>query len=321
MNPAERRTIAATGVPVTALALGAAPLGGLFTAVDEAAGLPTVSLALRSGIGYIDVAPFYGLGLAETRVGLALRGVPRDSYTLSTKVGRLIVDGADADWDGVGAPGKQSVFDFSRDAVLRSLDDSLERLGVDRIDIVFIHDPDDHWHEASSEAYPALAQLKAEGVVGAIGAGMNQVAMLSRFVAETDIDVVLCAGRYTLLDRSADDELFPLCLQRNVSVVIGGAFNSGVLADPYAADVYYDYKPAPDHIVKQARQFADLCAAHDVPLRAAALQFPGRHPAVTSVLTGVRSEAELAENLAMATYDVPEALWRELEAASSKGRS
>lgn len=313
MNPAERATIGRTGVAVSVVGLGAAPLGGLFTAVDEAAAIPVVAAAFERGLSYIDVAPLYGAGLAEERVGRALAGLPRDSYTLSTKVGRLVVD-SDEPSDYVGAPGKKAQFDFSRDAILRSIDESLQRLQLDRVDILYIHDPDDHWEAAVGTAYPTLADLRSQGVVRAIGAGMNQAAMLSRFVTETDIDVVLCAGRYTLLDQSAADELFPECLHRGVSVVMGGVYNSGVLADPYAETVYYDYEPAPDHIVKRARELADLCASHGTPLPAVALQFSQRHPAVTSVLTGVRSQSELTTNLEMATFPVPDALWSELDA-------
>ncbi|MEP7055960.1 MAG: aldo/keto reductase [Actinomycetota bacterium] len=322
MTPAKRSRIGSTQVSVTALGLGGAPLGDLFSAVDEEAALRTIGAALKAGIGYLDVAPQYGAGLAEKRFGAALEGVPRDSYTLSTKVGRLVVDAAgdEAREDAfVGVPenGKRATFDFSGDGVRRSLDQSLERLRLDRIDIAFIHDPDDHWEAALTGAYPALAQLRSEGVVGAIGVGMNQVEMLTRFVSETDIDVVLCAGRYTLLDQSAALELFPACLERGVSVVMGGVYNSGVLANPYADDVHYDYLHAPESVVAQARRLADICAAYGTPLRAAALQFPMRNRAVTSVLTGVRSELELADNLEMATTDVPDALWAQLAAAAT----
>jgi D-threo-aldose 1-dehydrogenase len=314
VNPADRTTIGRTAVSVTTLGLGAAPIGGLYTPVDADAAHATVHAALRGGVAYVDVAPLYGLGLAEQLLGTALQGVPRESYTLSSKVGRLIVedDASSSSW--AGAKGKRAVFDYSRDAVLRSLEESLHRLGTDRLDIVYIHDPDDHHEEAVGTAYPALAELRSEGVIGAVGVGMNNVAPLAAFVVETDIDVILCAGRYTLLDRSAVEDLFPKCLERGVSVVMGGVFNSGILADPYAADPYYDYQPASDTVVARARRLAELCAEHSTPLRAAALQFPLRHDAVTSVLVGVRSPEEVTDDLEMATFPVPDSLWTALAA-------
>lgn len=322
VNPVQRRPVGHTTVEVTAVGFGAAPLGGLYAAVDDAEARAAVAAALQAGIGYFDVAPLYGFGLAEERVGDVLRGVARESYTLSTKVGRLVrdADRAAADMQYVGVAGKRAEFDYSRDGVLRSLDTSMDRLGVDRIDIVYIHDPDNHYEAAVDTAYPTLAELRDEGVIGAVGVGMNQVEMLSRFVAETDIDVVLCAGRYSLLDQSAAHRLLPLCLARGVSVVIGGVFNSGLLADPYADNLYYDYRPAPASTVARARALARTCAAHGTPLRAAALQFPLRHEAVTSVLTGVRSGEELADNLEMVTFPAPPGLWAELsDAAPGEG--
>ena len=318
MDPVDRRTIARTGVSVTVLGLGTAPLGGLYLPVDPEIARRTVDAALDSGVAYLDVAPFYGLGLAEQRLGEALRGVPRDSYTLSSKVGRLIVEDGppSSSW---AAAGRRAVFDYSRVGVLRSLEGSLERLGTDRLDIVYIHDPNDHHEEALRTAYPALEELRSQGAIGAIGYGMNHVAPLTAFVTETDADVILCAGRYTLLDRSAADELLPRCLERGVSVVMGGVFNSGVLADPYAADLFYDYKPASEAVVGRARRLAELCAEHSTPLRAAAVQFPLRHDAVTSVLVGVRSPEEIADDLAMATFPVPDALWAALAASHAAG--
>ena len=220
-----------------------------------------------------------------------LREHPRDEFTLSTKVGRLIVPG---DEPGVEPAGKfvgtgpqRTVFDFSGDAIRQSVDESLERLGLDRIDILFIHDPDEHWEAAISEAYPALAELRAQGVVRAIGAGMNQAEMLTRFVREADFDVLLCAGRYTLLDQVALDELLPACVERHVSVVIGGVMNSGLLADPSPSS-RFNYAPPPSEWLDRALRIKAVCDRHDVPLRAAAIQFPLAHPAVASIAAGVR---------------------------------
>lgn len=318
MTLSGERQIRSTGVGVTKLGLGAAPLGGLFEAVDEQEAVATVHAALANGVRYLDTAPFYGFGLSETRVGEALRDVPRDSYTLSTKVGRVIVDGEAPPGDAfVEGRNKRAVFDYSRDGVLRSLEESLQRLGIDRVDIAYIHDCDDHFDEAIGGAYPALEQLRSEGVVGAIGAGLNQTEMLTRFVTETDMDVVLCAGRYTLLDPKATEDLFPACLARGVAVVMGGVFNSGILVDPYADGARYNYEPASPGMLARARSLAEICARYDAPLAAAALQFPMRHEAVTSVLTGVRSTSELETNVALATTAIPDELWAELDAAIS----
>ena len=305
-----------SGVRVTRLGLGTAPLGGLYTSVEEAQARAVVRRALDLGVGYVDTAPQYGHGTAERRVGAALAGVERGSYVLSTKVGRLVVPRPDGDTGTFAdAPPSDVVFDFSADGVRRSLEESLDRLGVDRVDVAYVHDPDDHADEAIRTAYPVLHELRAQGVVGAIGVGMNSTAIPTRFVRETDVDVVLLAGRWTLLDRSGGVELLPACLERGVSVVVGGVYNSGVLADPRAG-AHFDYAPAPEPVVAAAARMAGLCAAHGVPLKAAALQFPYRHPAVASVLTGARSVAELEENLRMLATPVPAPLWAELEGAA-----
>ena len=303
------RRLGRTDVEVSPLSIGTAALGGLYAHVDEHEAAAVVRRALSAGLRYLDTAPQYGHGTAERRVGAALAGVPRDAYALSTKVGRRIVERAGAD-TGIfaDAPPSDAVFDFSRDGVLRSLEASLERLGLDRVDVVYLHDPDDHEAQARDEAYPALEELRAQGVVRAIGAGMNQTAMLERFVRETDVDVVLVAGRYTLLDRSAAAGLLPACAERGVAVVVGGVYNSGVLA----SGATYDYAPAEPALLARVARLAERCRAYDVPLKAAALQFPLRHPAVTCVLSGARSVAELDENIALLAHPVPDALWEEL---------
>jgi D-threo-aldose 1-dehydrogenase len=209
------------------LGLGTAPLAGLYEAVDDDTAHATVDRAWELGVRFFDTAPYYGSGLGERRLGEALRARPRDEYVLSTKVGRLLRPG-ESGWHG--APQLEAYFDFSHDAVLRSLEQSLERLGLDRVDIALVHDPDNHYDDAIAGAFPALERLRDEGVVRAIGAGMNQTEMLCRFAREADPDCFLVAGRYTLLDRSAADELLPLCEQRGIAVIAGGVFNSGVLA-------------------------------------------------------------------------------------------
>ena len=272
------------------------------------------------------MAPLYGYGTAERLIALSLAGKPRDDFVLSTKVGRLVrrVDeigpGADLDRNAFGdrrdadrteETGHRVVFDYSRDGVLRSIDESLTRLGLDRIDILFIHDPDDHWQAAIDEAYPTLHRLREDGVVGAIGAGMNQSAMLTRFAREGDFDVFLVAGRYTLLDQDALGELLPTCLERNVAVVVGGVMNSGILAAP-TQDGRFDYKPAPSVMVERARRLNAVCQRHGVPLKAAAIQFPLAHPAVASLVAGVARVAHLDEYPAFMRQAIPADLWSEL---------
>lgn len=299
---------------MTQLGLGCAPLGNLFQAVADDDAVATVDAAWDAGWRLFDTAPLYGHGLSERRLGAALAGRPRDEYVLSTKVGRLLrppAAGSTVETIFVDAPDLDPVFAYSRDAVLRSIDESLERLGVDRIDVVHVHDPDDHEQAALDGAFPALIELREQGVVGAVGCGMNQWQMLDRFVDRVDLDCVLLAGRYTLLDPSGGDELLPHCLDRGVGVVIGGVFNSGLLADPDERATY-DYASAPIHLVAQARAMAQVCAAHGVSLTAAALQFALAHPAVTSVLVGARSAAEVHSDATAAAAALPDDLWAEL---------
>lgn len=314
-TPASRRAVLGrSGLAVSRVGLGTAPLAGLFSAVGARQAEETLRAAWDAGIRYFDTAPHYGAGLAEERLGRFLAGRPRAEVTVSTKVGRLLVPG-DGGRDGegfVGGTGLTRVRDYSAEGVYRSLSESLERSGLDAFDLVLVHDPDDHYAQASSAAFPALRRLRAEGAVKAIGAGMNQTKMLVRFVEESDPDCVLVAGRYSLLDRTAERELLPLCARRQVGVLVGGVFNSGVLADP-GPGATFDYAPASDDVLARARALAALCADHGVPLAAAALQFPLRHPAVTGVVVGARSAREVGENVAHAGRAVPDALWADLE--------
>jgi D-threo-aldose 1-dehydrogenase len=321
-----RRRLGRSSVEVTELGFGGAAIGNLFTAVTDDDARAAIDAAWDGGIRFFDTAPHYGLGLSERRLGAALGGRPRDDYVISTKVGRLLEPTAAAAADSAtGAAGRDPEgfdvpadlvrrFDYSADGVRRSLDASLARLGLDRVDLALIHDPDEHGEQALREAYPALARLRAEGVVRAIGVGMNQTAMLTRFVRETDVDVVLVAGRYTLLDQSAADELLPAAVERGVSVIVGGVFNSGVLAAP-APDATYDYAAAPDSLITRALRLQEICAASGVPLRAAAARFPLAHPAVASVLIGARNAAEVTDAIRMRGLDIPPELWESLATA------
>jgi D-threo-aldose 1-dehydrogenase len=232
-------------------------------------------------------------------------------YVLATKVGRLlrsVASGAVEDRHYKGTPPVAPVFDFSYDGVMASVDESLARLKLDRVDILHIHDPDDHYDAAIDGAYRALAKLRQDGVVGAIGAGMNQWQMLQRFAENADFDCFLLAGRYTLLDRSAEASFLPLCARKSISIVAGGVYNSGILADPRDGATF-NYEAAPSALVAKARRFDAICRAHGVPLKAAAIQFPFTHPAVSSVLTGARSEQELRENVAMLQTPIAPDLW------------
>jgi D-threo-aldose 1-dehydrogenase len=302
---------------VTELSFGAAGLGNLFTEVSDQDAAEAVAAAWDGGIRSFDTAPHYGLGLSERRLGAALRDRPRAEYTVSTKVGRLLVPTPGAtgqDDQGFAVPAThRRVWDFSADGVRRSLEQSLVRLGLDRVDTVLLHDPDDHAEQALTEAYPALERLRSEGVVGAIGVGMNQTALPTRFVRETDLDVVLLAGRCSLLDGSGLDELLPEAARRGVSVIVGGVFNSGLLADPRPGATY-EYAAAPDELLSRALRLQQVCERHGVPLRAAAARYPLRQPAVAGVLLGLRDAAQVQDALAQYRREIPAELWADLAA-------
>jgi D-threo-aldose 1-dehydrogenase len=304
------------------IGLGCAPLGNLYEEVAEEAATAVVDAAWEGGIRYFDTAPLYGHGLSERRLGQALANRPRDEFVVSTKVGRLLRP-ATAPIDTIftvpDAPGALApVFDFSAEGVRRSLDESLERLGLDRVDIVFVHDPDDHHDDALTGAFPVLLAMRDQGIVRAVGAGMNQWQALDRFVRQVDLDVVLLAGRYTLLDQSGAETLLPRCVERGVDVVLGGVFNSGILATG-TNDATYDYAPASSEIKAHVEALRRSCAGYGVALGAAAVQYPLRHHAVTSVVVGARSAAELAQDLAWAHAEIPDVLWTALGAANASG--
>jgi D-threo-aldose 1-dehydrogenase len=305
-----------TGLNVTRLMFGAAPIGGLFAPVPADAARATLEAAWDAGIRAFDTAPHYGAGLSEQRLGAFLRDRPRPEFVLSTKVGRRLVP-ASGDVEGAegfyGTPRFSRVRDYSRDGVLASLEDSLTRLGLDRIDIALIHDPDDHAAEALDGAYPALAGLRSAGTVGAIGLGMNQTAMLEWFIRQADLDCVMVAGRYTLLDQDAAHTLFPLCREREVAVLAAGVFNSGVLADPKPGATY-DYAAAAPELIDRVTRIRAVCERHGLPVGAAALQFTLAHPAVTTAVVGARSAREVAEDAGYLAQPLPGGLLDELTA-------
>ena len=308
-----------TGLQVTKLSLGTAPLGGLFTSVPEADSDGVIAAAFDADINFFDTAPLYGSGRSEVRLGRGLNAAKRP-YVLSTKVGRVLnpVTGVS---DAGGLAGfadadtsVEPVFDYSRAGVRRSFEESLKRLNVDRIDVALIHDADDRIEEAIKYAYPALEEMRAEGMVSTIGVGMNYCPPTIKAVVETDIDIVLIAGRYSLLDQSSQDQLFKETMKRKVSVMIGGVYNSGILANPVAGATYF-YAPASDEVIARAQKIRDLLATFNVSLTAAAIQFPLRHPAVTTVLTGSRNPKELLANIADFDSEVPAEAWEALEKA------
>jgi D-threo-aldose 1-dehydrogenase len=299
--------------------LGTAVLGNFLQAISDADAVAVIDRALASGVRYIDTAPLYGHGLAERRVGLAMASTSHAGLVVSTKVGRLLRAGAPRDdtqyHDGVSfykeVPPTGPVWDFSYDGVRQSVEESLERIGVGRFDVLHLHDPDDHLEQAATTASRALRDLRAEGMVTAIGAGSNRSAPLAELIRTGDLDVVLLAGRYTLLDQSAMADLLPLCESRGVSVVIGGVFNSGILIDPVRG-AHFNYLPADHAILAKARAIRDICDKHEVPLAAAAIQFPLAHPRVCTVLIGPRTIGELETDLSLFEVEIPPQLWADL---------
>ena len=310
------------------LGFGAAPLGNLFRPVADDDAVALVRHACGVGIRYFDTAPHYGNGLSEIRIGRGLRGVARDDVVVSSKVGRILVPDRAAPREQnsyVEVPHYRQRWDYSRAGTLRSIDDSLQRLGLSRLDIVYIHDIDRATHGATyadrlddvlTGAIPALAELRERDLIGGFGLGVNDWRVCVEVLARVDLDVILLAGRYTLLDQSALAELLPLCLRRGVEIVVGGPYNSGILATgAHPADgsaPYFDYFPASPERVERVAGIEAVCTVFGVPLQAAALQFPRGHPAVVAVIPGARTIAEIDQNLALAAFPIPAAFWQAL---------
>lgn len=301
--------------PLPRLGLGCAPLANLYRAVTDEEAEATVAAAFDTGATYFDTAPHYGLGLSEERLGRALAGRDRASYILSTKVGRRLRDLAPGEAvDGQGftdTPARAREWDFTADGIRATLEGSLERLGVDAVDIVYLHDVEDHLPEVYDSGFPALAALRDEGMVKAIGFGMNLSDVMARLVADLDVDVVLCAGRWTLLERTALDDLLPACRRRGTQVVVGGVYNSGLLADPRPG-APYNYTAAPADLLRRAQDMAAVCAEFGVPLRAAALRYPFAHPSVVSAVVGAAGPEEARDNAEMFAHPIPDELWTAL---------
>jgi D-threo-aldose 1-dehydrogenase len=328
MNPFEKVAIGDTGVEVPRLGLGTAPLSGMVlgdglyggTAHEEAVRI--IDRAREVGVSYVDTAPLYGNGRAEARVGMSTySSADRDSFVISTKIGRVLnaVPGGvtpEDDPDGIGE--LAAVNSWTRDNVHRSIEESLVRLKLDRIDIIYVHDPDVEPYgegQAVNEAFPALIELREQGVIKAIGCGMNEWQMPLRFIQRFNLDIILLAGRYTLLDHSGLSEFLPACVERNVKITVGGPYNSGILARDLSKPVTFDYEQAPDILLDRARKLTEICVAHGVDLKAAALQFVLAHPAVATAIPGVQSVAELEQNIALVQQDIPAGLWSDMRSA------
>jgi aryl-alcohol dehydrogenase-like predicted oxidoreductase len=297
--------IGRTGIEITRMSLGCGPFGDMWAPVPDDQATAAVVKAYESGIRYFDTAPLYGVGKSERRLGLGIQGLPRDQLTISTKVGRILQDE-----DGTTAP----TFEYTPAAVRASLEGSRARTGLERFDIVHVHDPERHIDEALAGAFPTLRELQAAGEIGAVSCGTNFSAPLARFVEEGVVDCVLLASRWTLLDQSALDDLLPLALQKAVPVIAASVFNSGILADPDADPTFvnYFYRPPTPEIVERVGQIRRVCEGHGVTLKAAAIQFPLTHPAVASVLLGCRSAHEVESNATDFAVDIPPALWADL---------
>jgi D-threo-aldose 1-dehydrogenase len=317
------------GPAVSRLAFGGAPIGNLYAGVDETIARLAVERAWQHGIRHFDTAPYYGYGLAEQRLGAALAGVPRASYTLSTKVGRLIEDapGRDALADGFDVAGKRAVFDYSRDGVRRAVDASLRRLGVEHVDVLLLHDIGALTHgaghprilrQALDEALPALAELRAQGVCGAIGLGVNEEAVCLEVMPRFELDVIMLAGRYTLFEQEHGAQVMTEALQRGVSIFAAAPYNSGLLGGDQPGDTY-NYAPADAAVRARAQRFYDVCAEAGASVGAAALQFPLFHPAVATVVCGMRTPAEADAAAARRDTALPEQLWPRLRAAGLLG--
>lgn len=290
MDPLENVQLGRTGVKVTRLGLGGAPMGALSSDVGIDIANETLKQAYEEGVRYFDTAPLYGSGKSEVFFGEFLSTLDRDSFTLSSKVGRVLDRSytPSGDSTNVNTTELKVGFDYSRDGVLRSIEESLVRLNLDRIDVALIHDPDDHYEEALDTAFPTLADLRSQGVIGAIGSGMNQWEMLTDFARNADFDCFLIAGRYTLLDYSALTEFFPICEEKSISVILGGPYNSGILASDLGPESTYFYETAPQNVIEKAKSIRDICNDFNIPLKAAALQFGLLHPVVAATIPGAR---------------------------------
>ena len=334
IKPNQKQKIGSYDLEVTQMGLGGAPFGNLYTAVEERAVTETIAAAYAAGIRYFDTSPLYGVGLSEKRVGAGLSLYNREELIISTKVGySLVPSSSDEEADSlyVETPPFQTIFDYSRDAILRSVEASLRRLQTDRVDILLIHDPDEgitllqpgsapyaasHFSQVMEQTYPTLEELRAQKVVQAVGVGMNQWQMLCDFAVAGDFDCFLLAGRYTLLEQESLHRLLPLCQEKNIRIIVGGPYNTGILATGAIEGALYNYAPASGEILERVGRIEEVCARHKVALPAAALQFPFGHPSVAAIIPGVRSVMELEASVTFLEQQIPDDFWRELRSLS-----
>lgn len=330
MQPEQRNPVGKTGLAISQFGVGGTGFGNIYSPIQDQQATEIISAAITAGLNYFDTAPFYGFGLSETRLGQGLAQVARERYVLSTKVGWSLVplgEGEENKTVFQGVPRYRQVMDFSREAILRSIEDSLRRLNTDHIDMLLMHDPDEgittdpardpyevsHFAQAMGETYPVLDDLRRQGLVKAIGLGMNQWQMLWDFAHAGDFDCFLLAGRYTLLEQAPLQRFLPMCVDKGISIIIGGPYNSGILATGAVAGAYYNYQTASPAILERVRQIEAVCARHNVTLPAAALQFPLGHPAVAAIIPGARSVGELQANLEHFQQVIPADFWAELK--------
>ena len=341
MNPEKMNRVGMTDLKIPQFGIGTNPLGGMFEAISPEDAQFTIKTAYENGVKFFDTAPVYGYGNSERAVGAVLRNIPREDYILTTKVGRLLRKSGPAECEDTmvlidgeqlykGTDDVKPYFDFSYDGVMKSIEDSQKRTGIERFDALHIHDPDWFPEEAIEGAFKALEQLKREGTIGAVGCGMNQWELLAKFAREGNFDMFLLAGRYTLLDQSALAELLPLCVEHNISIINGGVYNSGILCHPNPAEalkvsdsmdavaswkdnVTFNYVPAEESTVKKVLEIMAVCKQYDVPLKAAAVQFSLGHPAIASVIVGPRNAEQVIDSLEMFRFDIPSAFWADLK--------
>jgi D-threo-aldose 1-dehydrogenase len=316
-------------IALTEMGMGTAPLGNLYRALTEKAAQDTLEAAWKAGIRYYDTAPFYGLGIAENRLNPFFRAHKRSDYVVSTKVGRLLKLSAPSERAGIGkffdTPSRKEIFDYTYDGIMRSLESSLERLGLDNIDILYVHDVDIYTHGSAAardvhvktlmgSGYKALQKLREEKVIKAFGAGINEWQVCEILLAQGDFDIFLLAGRYTLLEHEALNSFLPLCERRGIGIVLGGPYNSGILATGAKPGAFYNYDPAPKAILDRVRKIEAVCKAHKVKLPAAALRFPVKHPSVVSVIPGMIDPKQVALNVKTLGAKIPKAFWKDLKA-------
>ena len=339
MKSGQKQRVGNHELEVTQMGLGGTGFGNLYQSMSDQNAIDILGATQSAGIGYLDTAPLYGFGVSETRLGIALSNYDRNDFVISTKVGYTLVEKTSAEPHNapfVDIPNLDAIFDFTADAAKRSIDESLERLQTDHVEIILIHDPDEgatlwdpgsdpfavsHFDEVMNNVYPVLDDLRNQGVIKAVGLGMNQWQMLAEFAKAGDFDCFLLAGRYTLLEQEPLESFLPLCLERDVRIIVGGPYNSGILATGAIEGAKYNYGDAPEDVLERVRGIESICDRHNVPLQAAALQFPFGHPAIATIIPGARSVEEIQTNVSYFEHHIPADFWSELKHESLLGET